>query len=121
MERIVPGTLHRVVMPIDLIGDSKNGTVGPLKSSLAEPTVVTSLLGNGLHAPVIDIDVPHALVPSSTPGKGHLYLDVPMSTEKLMQLLKVMADVGVVEHGYYAASRARGFSAVRLPWVKKGV
>ena len=71
------------------------------------------------HTPVLDIDFPAALVPSSTPGKYHLYLDMPMPWEKYVKLLDVMAEVGILEPGYVGASKARGFTAVRLPWVRK--
>lgn len=30
-----------------------------------------------------------------------------------------MRDAGILEEGYVAASRMRGYSAIRLPWVKK--
>ena len=71
------------------------------------------------HTPVLDIDVPAALVPSSTPGKHHLYLDVPMTWETYVKLLDVMAEAGILEPGYVGASKARGFTAVRLPWIRK--
>jgi hypothetical protein len=36
-----------------------------------------------------------------------------------VKLLDVMAECGILEPGYVGASKARGFSAVRLPWVSK--
>jgi hypothetical protein len=86
-----------------------------------EANLITSqIVGQpGMHALVIDLDVPHAYVPSTTPGHGHLYLDVPMTTELAMSLLEFLADCGVVEEGYYKASKNRGCSAVRPPWVQK--
>jgi hypothetical protein len=72
------------------------------------------------HRPVIDIDHKVWVVPSTTPGHNHLYIDVEMSEAKLMRLLDVMAEVGIVEPGYAAASRAKGFASVRLPWIRKG-
>ena len=74
-----------------------------------------------LHTPVLDIDIPATLVPSSTPGKNHLYLDVPMSWDQYTKLLDVMAEVGILEPGYVSASKKRGFTAVRLPWIRKPV
>jgi len=75
--------------------------------------------GERLHTPVLDIDVPALLVDSSTPGKHHLYFDVPMTWGHYLELLDVMAKVGILEPGYVSASRARGFTAVRLPWIRK--
>lgn len=71
------------------------------------------------HKPVIDLDFPCALVPSSTEGHFHLYLDKVLKADDLMKLLKVMSEVGLVEEGYYKASLARGYTSVRLPWVTK--
>lgn len=78
-----------------------------------------NIVAEDVHTPVLDIDVPASLVPSSTPGKHHLYIDVPMSWDDYCKLLDVMAEVGILEPGYVSASKARGFTAVRLPWVRK--
>jgi hypothetical protein len=75
---------------------------------------------DNMHTPVLDIDVPAQLVPSSTPGNHHLFLDVPMTWEQYQKLIDVMAEVGILQPGYVLASKARGFTAVRLPWRKKG-
>lgn len=71
------------------------------------------------HRPVLDIDFPAKLVPSSTPGRFHLYLDKPMTWAVYAKLLSALADAGVIERGYADACEARGASFVRLPWVKK--
>lgn len=88
-------------------------------SSLDEANIVISLLPDGTHAPVLDLDIPHVYVPSSTPGHGHLYLDVPMDDESFWIFLELLSDLGIIEEGYFQASKARGYSAVRLPWIKK--
>lgn len=116
-------SMSRVVMALDLDNAGASGDGKWLDSLLDgtvyEPTVVTSLRGNGKHAPVLDIDVPARMVPSSTPGKHHLYIDVEMSWEQYERLLHVLADVGIIERGYLGASKERKFTAVRLPWIKK--
>lgn len=71
------------------------------------------------HRPVLDIDFPMAIVPSTTPGHGHLYLDKVLTWSQYVKLLEVLAEVGVLEDGYVQASIAREFTSVRLPWVKK--
>lgn len=71
------------------------------------------------HRLVLDLDVPAYLVPSSTPGHSHLYLDVPMDWQKARAVLYALASAGVLEPGYVDASVARGYTAVRLPWVHK--
>lgn len=71
------------------------------------------------HRPVLDIDMPIAVVPSSTPGHYHLFIDKEMSWNDYSRLLGVLAEVGILEPGYVGASLARKATMVRLPWVKK--
>jgi len=65
--------------------------------------------------------MPVAVLPSSTPGHNHLFIDKEMSWADYEKLLKVLAEVGIIEKGYLGACRRRGHSAVRLPWVKKEI
>ena len=74
-----------------------------------------------VHYPVIDIDHPVWVVPSNGPHKYALYIDHPVSAEGLFEILDVLAKWGIVEVGYADASRSRGYSAVRPPWVDKPV
>lgn len=86
----------------------------------SEANLVTSqIAGSDLHKPVIDIDLPAVLLPSSTPGHHHLFIDKPMSWETYVKLLDAMVEAGLVEPGYVNASVNRGYSSVRLPWVRK--
>jgi hypothetical protein len=73
------------------------------------------------HLPVFDLDCRHSYIPSTTPGHGHLFLDVSLTQEEFEKLLKVLAEVGILDHGYVNASLRRGYSAVRLPWIRKEV
>jgi hypothetical protein len=88
-----------------------------------EANLVTSLVKMGKnpeHMPVLDIDVPIRVVPSSTPGKSHLYIDVVLTKAQYDSLMNVLCDVGIIEDNYYKAYTEQGFSCVRLPWVRKG-
>ena len=71
------------------------------------------------HKIVLDIDMPAQLIPSSTPGHFHLYVDHEITWHDYQALLHVMGDVGLLEPGYVGASLARGHTALRLPWIKK--
>lgn len=90
-------------------------------SDPAKANVVTSMVENNVtkHKVILDIDLPAALLPSSTPGHSHLYIDHELSWRDYKKLMKVLAKVGIVEPGFVDASIHRGYSAVRLPWVKK--
>ena len=79
----------------------------------------TDRRGRTLHAPVIDLDCRAWVVPSPTPGNFHLYIDKLVPHDKYLELLDIFANCGIVEPGYAGASRSRGYSAVRLPWVDK--
>lgn len=71
------------------------------------------------HMVVLDIDIPAVLIPSSTPGHSHLYIQSSMDWETYQRLLVALSDAGVIQPGYAGASITRGFTAVRLPWVSK--
>jgi hypothetical protein len=83
--------------------------------------VIASLTESGLHAPVLDIDIPHQVFKSTTEGHSHIWFDIPLSWREYKRLLKALTRAGIIEEGYYRASVARGYSAVRLPWVKKKI
>lgn len=93
-------------------------------SDLDEATVITSIVADAtifnLHKVVVDLDHPAILLDSSTPGHHHLYIDKEMPWDDYAKLLRVMAEVGLLEQGYVDACLYRGYSAVRLPWVRKG-
>lgn len=72
------------------------------------------------HRPVIDLDFETKLIPSSTPGHYHLYLDRNLSWNDYKTLLLALADAGIISRGYAVASIERGHSCVRVPWLKKG-
>ena len=82
--------------------------------------VASSLLENGKHSPVLDIDYQAKLIPSTTPGNSHLYLDgLTMSWWRYRVLLAVMAWAGVIDRRYYRHSVRRRMTAVRMPHVSK--
>jgi len=81
--------------------------------------LISSKSIDGNHYPVLDFDVPARYVPSTTPGHGHLYIDVPMTWEKYERLLLAMAYAGILEEGYVQAALRRKATYVRPEWVKK--
>lgn len=75
--------------------------------------------GMDVHKVVIDLDHDAKLIPSSTPGHHHLFIDRPMRWDQYVRLLCVLAEVGIVEPGYVSACIKRGHTSVRLPDVKR--
>ena len=73
------------------------------------------------HKPVLDIDLPITVLPSSTPGHHHLFIDAGITWDEYIELLELLARLNIIEQGYLFASKERGYTCVRLPWIKKGM
>lgn len=84
-----------------------------------EANLIGSLCDDGRHMPVLDFDILARLVPSTTPGHGHLYIDVPMPWDKFRALLEALRDCGIIQAGFANASINREASMCRPEWVKK--
>lgn len=99
--------------------DEEHGgeVLAPVPKELAN--LVSSLCVDGLHRPALDIDFPCELVPSSTPGCFHLYIDKGVSTEQYMNLLEALANAGICQTFWANRARTDGQSFLRPPWVKK--
>lgn len=96
-------------------------TVFTETENLDAAMLLTSKIGHRstYHRPVIDIDMPVRLVESS-PGKHHLMIDRVLAWDEYEKLLDALVEAGIVEPGYVNAAKHRGFTAVRVPWFKKG-
>ena len=92
-----------------------------LVSSLMSDPVYARHDQQAWHMPVLDIDIPCRLIPSSTPGHHHLYIDAPMRWVDYKRLLILLRDLGIIEAGFCDLSIKRGASFVRHPECKKGV
>lgn len=118
-------TLHKVDLNRD--GEYKEGGDGrEVVTDLSEANVVSSIvprpsgMSERAHRPVLDLDIPAFLVPSSTPGHSHLYIDHEVPDEVFWRLCDALAEAGILQGGYVSASKSRGYTSVRLPWIKKG-
>lgn len=87
--------------------------------SIDEAHVICSQDKLGNHRPILDIDFPVHVVPSSTEGHFHLFLDKQMNFDTYMRLLAALANAGIIESKYASVSEARGYTSVRLPWIRK--
>ncbi len=106
-----------------LVASSTTGLFDPDDADL----ITSRIMGTSLvptfpgpwHTIMLDLDVPATLVPSTTPGHSHLYIDVPVRWEMYQEILAVLAKAKILEKGYVGASVHRGFTSLRLPWVRK--
>lgn len=85
-----------------------------------EANLVGSLINQDIHLPVFDIDYGARLIPSSTEGHYHLYLDRPCKWRDYRRVLKAMAKAGLIQKGFADHSIRRKEAFVRKPGVKKG-
>ncbi len=89
------------------------------ESSFADANLITSRTQNPkFHRAILDIDIPVKIIESSS-GNSHLYIDCLMTWDAYKELLTVMAKCGILEAGFAEGSKKRGFSALRLPHIKK--
>ena len=130
-EHILPSDAPRTLHVANLAGDDyeQGGEDRPATEDLAAANVISSISrgevpahvgGRPRHWPVLDLDIPAVLVPSSTPGHSHLYLDVEMNDEQFWAMCDALVEAGVLQPGYVSACKSRGYTSVRLPWVRKG-
>ena len=114
----------------DLSRDSSQGSMTKALLAREEPRVkvdtlrpkanlIGSKLDDGTHMPILDLDFDHKYVPSSTPGHGHLYLNVPVSKARWIALMIGLYAGGVIQKGYFWWSLRRGANFVRPVGVYK--
>lgn len=72
-----------------------------------------------VHYPMIDLDVSHALIPSSTPGHAHLYINVPLASSEYRNVLVALRAAGIIQQGILDQFDTHGATFLRLPDVKK--
>jgi len=109
-------TLPHVHRFVKNLGAIEHSTYDGADSHVTVPAlanVITSEISPGLHAPVLDLDFGARLVPSSTPGHFHLYLDKAMPWDTYRELLYALSKAGIIETGWANASASNGFSCVR--------
>jgi hypothetical protein len=116
--------ISRIFMHVPHIDDIVSANDPRTKGTEApesDANTISSLVCPGIHAPVLDIDFEARLIPSSTLGHYHLYLDKAITWKKYRKLLKALAKAEIIEPGYARSSIWRGYSAVRKPGVLKKV
>lgn len=98
----------------------------PIKQKYIEcnPTeanlISSAVVGRETHCPVIDIDHRVYILPSTTPGNSHLYIDKDISWDGYKKILDAFLEVGLIQKAWYDDAIACKMSFVRPPWVSKG-
>lgn len=114
--------------PRTFVSSSEAGSTtddGPDATDWDEATLVTSMLRpeqcSGPHWPVLDVDMPVHLHPSSTPGHFHLIIEKELEWDQYVKLLDTLAEVGIIEPGYAHVSKKRGYTTIRRPGITKEI
>jgi hypothetical protein len=81
--------------------------------------LISSMVRPEVHRPILDLDKPHAYVPSSTPGHGHLYLDVTLNEMEHYLLISTLVQLRILGRGSQHQLEAHSMSLTRPPHVKK--
>lgn len=102
------------------IYSSRSDVEERFQTTREKATLIGSLCDDGLHAPVIDIDYDAELVPSSTPGHFHLFLNKKIPFDKYLKVLRAMDEAGLIDPGFYAMAAIRKQTFVRKPGIEKG-
>lgn len=68
-----------------------------------------------MHKPILDIDLPCVLLPSSTKGHFHLFIDRPLSRELYLKLLEVLCECGIIGRGNVQQLKERECTTIRKP------
>lgn len=84
-----------------------------------DANLISSKTTDGRQMPIIDLDFNFHIVPSSTPGHVHLFIDHPMSKFRWAALMLALWFSGSVEMGYAVWSLRRGGNFVRMPEIEK--
>lgn len=73
-----------------------------------------------MHVPLLDLDINHHYVPSTTKGHAHLYLNVELNHAEYGELLTVLEKLGIIQTGILEQFKRDGMTQLRLPGKKKG-
>lgn len=88
-------------------------------SDRKDANLVASLRDDGTHAPAFDLDRRAVLIPTTTPGNHHMYIDEVLSWRQYRALLRGFYKSGLLDPSVYWRSLYRGSTYVRPPWVRK--
>jgi hypothetical protein len=81
--------------------------------------ISSQVTGTTRHRPILDLDFPAALIPSSTEGHFHLYLDKELTHDQMDRLVTTLWELGIIADGNLNQWQRSKRLFLRLPWVRK--
>ena len=103
----------------DTYSDGYGGSTVRAVPDEDDAELVSSEGTDGLHYPVIDLDFECELVPSSTPGHYHLYINEGISWERYIRLLEGFLEAGLIQKGWFDEARKDKRTYVRRKGIYK--
>ena len=104
----------------DLVNGGEMVETNPDNANLISSHFYTTPGGKEVHYPVIDLDMDAALIPSSTPGHHHLFINKVLLKEDYDKLLRTLHEVGIIQKGIIDLQWEQdGMTCARLPGIKK--
>lgn len=73
------------------------------------------------HKILLDLDVEHHYIPSSTTGHAHLYINKVLNHEEYRELLRVLKKYGILGEGTASQIDRDGCTSLRLPGIQKEI
>lgn len=128
IESLPSWVLSNVFLKAKLKDGSSSQTFDPnynderKESSIQDANLVTSIVSAkyNMHTVMLDIDLPAKLIPSSTPGHYHLYIDKTLHEDDYGTLLRALNKAGIIQDGIVGQFETHGCTSLRLPHIKKG-
>lgn len=94
------------------------------RASPGDANIITSVIyqddNNTIHLPLIDLDIEHLYIKSSSYGHAHLYLNTQLTHEEYRELLRVLHKCGIIGKGTFDQLERDGSTQLRLPGIIKG-
>lgn len=104
----------------DLVKGGDMIETNPDEANLVSSHFYTTPEGKKVHYPVLDLDIDAYLIPSSTPGHHHLFINKLLSEEDYDKLLRTLHEVGIIQKGIIELQWEQdGMTCARLPGIKK--
>lgn len=120
MSKRKPKTPYRLTFHSEAVDDmSKWPSPCEPEPDTKKANLVGSLCADGSHMPALDIDLPCELLPSTTKGHFHLYIDKPMSFMAYKKLVQAFIDAGIVEPNIMKYMELNGVTTLRPQNIKK--
>lgn len=113
--------MHSSLLDTAKPGEHENAETRKPVDTWQEANVLFSAISgvDDAHVVAMDIDLPMRVVPSTHPGRGHLWVNKTMPWADVVKLLDTLVEVGIVSESYREHSLKRGYTCLRPAFIDK--